>query len=200
MRHRFFGREMLYGGLLFRLPTERDEIGDDGTCIFAVIGKRHGYRWPRIVNVRERESGVHRNHLDAVVFFIRPRFPERFRHWTFLGRTAMIEAVQLIEPPDQRFVPIDFPGKLTRKQFRHLTSPLRHINVRVSSICDECIGAFRHLNRDIRMEVEGCHNRYVGPDHRSDLRKQRAFGVIVSFGDHRTVQRDQDGIERAVIL
>ncbi len=109
---RHVGREILDRLFFLRLPTEGDQVGDDGPRPLAVAGVRDCHRRTRLLDVRPGKPSVYRYDLDALLVFVLTRLRKRLGHWAVLGRAAMIEAVQLIEAANQSLVTLHLAREL----------------------------------------------------------------------------------------
>lgn len=66
-----------------------------------------------------------------------------------------------------------------------------HVNMRVGSIARDHRRALDHRVRHLRVEIQSHRNRDVRRDA-TNAGKQLPFSIIVGFGHHRTMQRQQD--------
>ena len=72
-----------------------------------------------------------------------------------------------------------------------------HVDMRIGAIGDQRVGMLDHFRRDIGVQVEADHQRQVLADHLAHAREDFAFAVVEMLGDHRAVQIEIDGVERA---
>ncbi len=67
----------------------------------------------------------------------------------------------------------------------------------IGAVGNECIRIFHHLRRHVGMKIEADDQRQLLADHLAHARENFALAVVEMFGDHRAVQIEIDGVDRA---
>ena len=73
---------------------------------------------------------------------------------------------------------------------------LGHIDVWVFLVADEGIDAGNHVVRKVGVKVEGRHDRHARTDHFADRLNQKGFAIVVVLQRHRSVENEEDAVDR----
>ena len=93
----------------------------------------------------------------------------------------------------------NFLAQRLEQQLRGGVAGLIHVGVGVALVPHDCVGESGDLAGQVGVQIEGDHNRYVAGDGSGHL-ENRPVTVVGSAGAHRTVQRQQQTVQRPFII
>jgi hypothetical protein len=161
-----------------------------------IVGHRD--RGTDIADVGPGKTGLHVDHQNAGLAHVPRCAGEQLDHGAGLA-AAVVGAVDLRPAAHQRARP-DLAAQHARQQSRRLDAARAHVDMRVAAIGDEGARLARHRVSHVGVQVERRDHRHVCADAAADLAEQVAIAILGGLGDHRTVQREQDAVERPSLL
>jgi hypothetical protein len=79
---------------------------------------------------------------------------------------------------------------------KEIGGALGHVDMRIFFEKDDRRGALQLARAEIGVEIELDAERHLRPDQAADAGEKIALGIVITFGHHRAMQREQDGIDR----
>ncbi|MGY4596467.1 hypothetical protein ACVWXL_004213 [Bradyrhizobium sp. GM22.5] len=74
---------------------------------------------------------------------------------------------------------------------------LGHVDMGIGAVGDQRVRMLNHFGGDVGVEIEAGDQRNVLADDAAHARENLAFAVVEMFRDHRAVQIEIDGVDRA---